>query len=89
MDLKITIKPANRIRHPKIARDFMIPPHFIHSGKKTITSLMYSTSTVMRFLSRKNGQNLQTMLLTITRTTMISVYIQYRNEDCDKESTHT
>ena len=25
------------------------------------------------------------MLLTITPTTMISIYIQYRDQDCDKE----
>ena len=29
------------------------------------------------------------MLLTITQTTMISIYVQYRDEDCDKESSHT
>ena len=53
MDLKITIKPANRIRHPKIARDFYNSAAFYAFRQKGYYVISVFHFTVMRFHSRK------------------------------------
>ena len=53
MDLKMTINPANRIRHPKIARDFYNFAAFYSFRQKGYYVINVFHFTVMRFHSRK------------------------------------
>ena len=55
MDLKITIKPAKPIRHPKIARDFYDSAAFYSFRQKHYYVIIVFHFTVMRFHSRNRG----------------------------------